>query len=270
MTREGPFPRGGIRKEHLPQEGCQKMTEIYKNPIFINSVTHKSVRVAPLANYFFARKLNSVLSVGQEFLEAAKFYPVVFTKNAAGEYAAVIILGLLREDNLLVDPKGNWKPGFYIPAFLRRYPFILAGNIGEDNSFAVCVDSAYEGFGKKKGMALFDREGRQTNEFTKVIEFLQNFQLQHEKTKTFVTLLTEYALFKEVTANITTPAGAKIGMGGLFMIDEEALLTLPDEKVLKLFREGYLTWIYAHLYSLSNFRSLAALTDKSVNRASPD
>lgn len=233
--------------------------EIYRNPIFLNSVTHKSVRVTPAEHYQFARKLNSVLIVGQEFLEAAKFFPVVFSKDKDGLLVPVAILGLRTGKNIFVDDEGGkWREGAYIPAFFRRYPFILASNIGQDGSFAVCVDSSYEGFGSRKGMQLFDKEGKQTEEFKKVIEFLQNFQAQFEKTKAFIAVMEDYGLFKEVVANITLPAGEKIGFGGLLMIDEDALLGLPDERVLRLFREGYLTWIYAHLYSLSNFRSLMA------------
>lgn len=236
--------------------------EIYRNPIFINSVVHKSVRVAPVTLYQFAGKLNSVLTVGQEFLEAAKFFPVVFSKNESGQNVPVSILGLRTGENVFVDEEGRWRDGAYVPAFFRRYPFILASNIGPDSSFAVCVDSSHEGFGDKQGMLLFDRDGNQTQEFKKVIEFLQNYQLQFERTKAFMSLIEDYGLFKEVTANITMSTGAKIGFGGLLMIDEEALLGLADDRVLHLFREGYLTWIYAHLYSLSNFRSLMALTDK--------
>ncbi len=235
--------------------------EIYKNPIFINSVVHKSVRVAPVTRYQFASNLNSVLTVGQEFLEAAKFFPVVFSRNESGQMVPVSILGLRTGENIFVAKDGVWREGAYVPAFFRRYPFILASNIGPDSSFAVCVDSSYEGFGDKNGMLLFDRDGNQTQEFKKVIEFLQNYQLQFEKTKAFMSLIEGYGLFKEVTANITMPTGAKIGFAGLLMIDEEALLELADDRVLHLFREGYLTWIYAHLYSLSNFRSLMAMTD---------
>ncbi len=236
--------------------------DVYRNPIFINSVVHKSVRVAPVTHYQFAAKLNSVLTVGQEFLEAAKFFPVVFSRNESRQMVPVSILGLKTGENLFIDEAGRWRDGAYVPAFFRRYPFILASNVGPDSSFAVCVDSSYKGFGDKKGMLLFDRDGNQTAEFKKVIEFLQNYQLQFEKTKAFISLIEEYGLFKEVKANITLPTGAKIGFTGLLMVDEEALLGLADDRVLNLFREGYLTWIYAHLYSLSNFRSLMALTDK--------
>ncbi len=235
---------------------------IYGNPIFLNSVMHKSLQVAPVSNFKFARTLNSVLIVGQEFLEAAKFFPVVFTKGEGGEIIPAAILGLRNGENLFVEKDGAWRAGTYIPAYFRRYPFILASNVGQDGSYAVCVDAQYEGFGNKTGMLLFDGEGNQTAEFKHTIDFLRNYQNQSESTKGLVKVLEEYGLFKEVSANITLPAGEKIGFGGLSMVDEEAMFKLDDEKIVHLFRLGYLAWIYAHLYSLSNFRSLMAITDK--------
>ena len=235
---------------------------IYKNPIFLNSVTHKSVKVAPVTEYKFAGQLNSVVIVGQEFLEAAKFYPVVFTKGQNDEIIPVALLGLRNSENLFVDDKGKWREGSYIPAFFRRYPFILASNVGQDGSFAVCVDSSYEGFGKKKGLTLFDDEGNQTDEFKRVVDFLRTYQTQFENTKELVKMLQEYELFRDVSANITMPEGEKLGYAGLMMVDEVKMLQLEDDKILNLVRSGYLAWIYAHLYSLSNFRSLMNIAAK--------
>ncbi|MBI9074873.1 MAG: SapC family protein [Desulfatibacillum sp.] len=232
---------------------------IYKNPIFLNSVTHKSVKVAAVEKYSFASKLNSVVIVGQEFLEAAKFFPVVFTRAGDDQIVPVAILGLRNEENLFVSKDGAWKEGTYMPAYFRRYPYVLAANVGEDASYAVCVDSNFEGFGKSEGMALFDDDGKQTEAFKKVVQFLQNYQTQHEATKEMVKLLQEYELFKDVSANITLPKGEKIGFGRLLMVDEMGIFNLDDEKIVNLVRTGYLAWIYSHLYSLSNFRSLMNL-----------
>jgi len=235
---------------------------IYQKPVFINSVAHKSLKVAPVTSFGFEKGLNSVLTLGQEFLEAAKFYPVVFTKTPDAEIIPVAILGLRNDENLFVDSKGAWKDGAYVPAFFRRYPFILANNVGQDGSFAVCVDSGYEGYGKKNGMPLFDENGEQTVELKGVIDFLRNYQSQFEVTKNLVKLLTEYDLFKDVSANITLPAGEKLGFAGLMMVDEEKIFKLEDDQILNLVRIGYMAWIYAHLYSLSNFRTLMTLADK--------
>lgn len=236
----------------MAQEG------IYKNPIFLNSVQHKSVHVAPVENYLFGRKLNSVLIVGQEFLEAAKTFPVVFARSG-DDITAIAILGLRNNENLFIDKDGRWREDTYIPAFFRRYPFVLADDVDSKGSSAVCVDSSYSGFGKRSGMKLFKDDGSVSEEFNKVISFLKNFQAQYESTKEMISLLKEYDLFQDVSANITLPAGEKLGFSGLMMINETAMLGLDDEKAMNLFRKGYLAWIYAHLYSLSNFRKLMKL-----------
>jgi hypothetical protein len=240
----------------MAQEG------MYKNPIFLNSVTHKSVKIAPVTSFKFAKNLNSVVVVGQEFLEAAKFYPVVFTKTKEEEIIPVALLGLRNNENLFVDEDGKWKEGAYVPAFFRRYPFILASNVGQDASFAVCVDSAYEGFGEKDGMALFDDKGGQTKEFQRVIEFLKTFQAQHGATVELVKALKELDLFRDVSANITLPKGEKLGFAKLMMVDETKMMALGDEQALELFRKGFLSWVYAHLYSLSNFRPMMNIASK--------
>jgi len=243
---------------------------MYKNPIFLNSVTHRSVKVAPVENYKFAAHMNSIIIVGQEFLEAAKHYPVVFTRAKDEKIVPVALLGLRNNENLFVDKDGKWKEDTYIPAFFRRYPFILASNVGEDGSFAVCVDSSYEGFGKKDGMALFDKDGNQTEEFKRVIQFLTNYQNQAQVTSEMVKILEENKLFKDVSANITLPKGEKIGFGRLMMVDEPALRQLDDEKLLNLVRSGFLAWIYAHLYSLSNFRLLMNMEVRKGGKEAPE
>jgi hypothetical protein len=40
------------------------------------------------------------------------------------------------------------------------------------------------------------------------------------------------------------------------VVDEKKLLGLSDEVVLSLFRSGELSWIYAHLMSISNLKRL--------------
>jgi hypothetical protein len=235
---------------------------IYKNPIFLNSVTHKTVNIAPVTRYTFAKGLNSVVVVGQEFLESAKHYPIVFTKTANDEIIPVAILGLRNNENLFVDEEGHWRGERYVPAFFRRYPFILVANAAQDGSYSVCVDAAYEGFDAEEGMALFDEEGKATERFQKVIDFLKNYNAQYEITKDMIRMLEKLDLFKDFTANITLPAGEKIGFAKLLMVDETAMFNLADEQIVDLFRKGYLAWIYAHLYSLSNFRLLMNLAGR--------
>jgi len=241
----------------MAQEG------IYKNPVVLNPVTHKSAKVAKLKDFKFAQDMNSVLVAGQEFMEIAKYYPIVFVRDAKiNEIVPLAILGLRQKGNLFVDSDGRWKEGTYLPGFFRRYPFTLADNPGEEGSFAVCVDAGFEGFDKEDGIPLFTEDGKQSKELDNVIEFLRRYQAQYLATREMIAKLDELHLLKEFSADITLPAGEKFGFKGTMMVDEKAILEIDDKEVLGLFRRGYLAWIYAHLYSLSNFRALGQLEAK--------
>lgn len=232
---------------------------MYQKPVVVSSEEHRGVKLAPVSSYQFTAEMNSALLAGQEILEAAKDYPIVFAKNEKDEISALAILGLRNQQNLFVDADGNWEEEHYIPALFRRYPFILAELPGaEEGKLTVCVDSGYEGYDVKEGdgLELFDGEGNQTEGMQRVVQFLTEYQQQQLRTKAVIGLLSEFALFKDVAANITLPDGEKLGFGNLLMVDEEAMLKLEDEKILQLVRTGGLAWIYAHLVSISNFRDL--------------
>ena len=94
------------------------------------------------------------------------------------------------------------------------------------------------------------------------MEFLKQFQMQNLYTREFVNKLTEYNLFKDIATDITIPAGEKLELRGMKMVNEKALLGLDDAKALDLFRKGFVAWIYGHLFSLSNFRALGAAEAK--------
>jgi len=231
---------------------------IYKNPVMLNPVAHKSVKVSKIKNFKFAKEMNSVLLAGQEFMESAKYYPIVFVRDKkSNEIMPLAILGLRNAENLFVDDEGKWKEGAYIPAFFRRYPFVLADDQGEEGSYAISVDAAFEGFDSDDGTPLFDEEGKPAKELNHVIEFLKQYQTNFMLTQELIKKLDEYGLFQEFSTDITLPAGEKIAFRGLMRIEEKALINLDDEKALELYRKGVLAWVYAHIFSLSNFRPLA-------------
>ena len=242
----------------MAQEG------VYKNPILLNQVAHKHVKVSKPTGYKFAKGQNSVLLAGQEFMQTAKYYPIAFVRDKnLNEIMPLAILGLRTEENLFVDNEGKWKEGVYIPAFFRRYPFVLADDQGEAGAYSISVDAAFEGFDSDDGMPLFDEEGKPTQELNHVIEFLKQYQTNFMLTQELIKKLDEFGLFQEFSTDITLPAGKKIAFMGLMRIEEKALLKLEDEKVLELHRKGFMAWIYAHLFSLSNFRPLAQIIAKA-------
>ena len=100
----------------------------YEKPVPLNKNAHSGKKIRQAAHIFaFAGKTNSVVLAGVEFSEAAKEYPIVFAQSDE-TVVPVAMLGLRNEENLYVDEKGDWDAG-YIPAFVRRYPFVLAEGV---------------------------------------------------------------------------------------------------------------------------------------------
>jgi hypothetical protein len=230
----------------------------YEKPVPLSSVNHADWTLRlPDPRFGFAASINSVVLAGIEFVEASKDYPIVFAK-AADALVPVALLGLRETNNLYVDASGDWLSGHYVPAFIRRYPFVLAEGPGPEP--VVCIDEAFEGFGKPDGEsggeALF-LEGEPQPVLSKAMEFLGEFQRQFDRTKRFVTVLEEHNLLTEVSATITDQQSVQTHLKGLKVVDEKKLLGISDEVAVGLFRSGELSWIYAHLMSISNLKALS-------------
>lgn len=220
----------------------------YDKPVALNKVVHKDSKIKPLdGNYGFAKKTNSVVLAGIEFTEAAKEYPIVFAK--AGETTVpVALLGLRNEENLFVDGEGKWDAR-YIPAFVRRYPFVLA-ETQEQQQRMVCIDESYQGFNTEEGEALFGDDGEPSQILKQAMEFLEEYQRQYVRTETFIKRLTDNDLLMSLNARVDLVDGKQFALTGLLAVDEKKLLQLDDAKALELFRSGELAWIYCHLMSL--------------------
>ncbi|MFZ4859534.1 MAG: SapC family protein [Desulfuromonadaceae bacterium] len=225
---------------------------MYKDLVILSSTTHKDFRFKPVTNYGFVKHLNSSVIVGQEFMESASHYPIVFSTSKDGLINPVVIMGL--SDNLFVDEDGTWEVERYVPAFLRRYPFILAEGIAEDGSLTVCVDTSYQGFGVDSGEPLFTEQGEPSPLLSGSIDFLRLFHDHNGITRDFINHLTGLNLFKLVDATVSLAENAgHFTIRDLNMVDEELLFKLSDEHLAALVRRGYLPWIYAHLHSMKNF-----------------
>src|SRR5262249_37939208 len=112
-------------------------------PVFYRSLTpvdpsrHAGKSLRQRIGYGFARGSHAVLLNGSEFEAAARHYPIVFTP--APQAAALCILGLRQGANLFVDRGGDWRPGSYLPAYVRRYPFIFHES-ADKQQFTLCID----------------------------------------------------------------------------------------------------------------------------------
>lgn len=226
----------------------------YDNPVALNKVTHKDSKIKPQANDFsFARNTNSVIIAGVEFSEAAKEYPIVFAQ--AGEsIVPVALLGLRNEENLFVKEDGSWDAR-YVPAFVRRYPFVLAETPDAPEQRMVCIDQGFAGFNEKGGEALFEGD-EPTPVLQQSIDFLEEYQKQYLRTETFLKRLKSLDLLVSFNAKVEMATGEEFALTGLLTIDEKKLLALDDLQALEFFHSGELGWVYCHLMSIGNLGNM--------------
>ena len=228
--------------------------QLYARLELLNSERHKNLRVKPLQKFEKFKNLNSCVILVTEFFEAAKYYPLVFSLSPRNEYLPVAILGA--DNNAFVQEDGLWREGVYIPAFVRRYPFIFVEDIekGEkEKRFFLAIDREAENLSENEGERLFDEEGKETQFLQGIKQFLLNYDRDFQITKQFVDELEKLELFRNIEATVKSKDGKIVVIKNLLAVDEDKFHRLSDEKVVDLFRKGYLGAVQAHLMSLTNF-----------------
>ncbi len=220
----------------------------------LNRELHRKLCLKRTENPFgFAAKTNSVLIAASEFAEASRDYPIVFVGSGNGFYGAAALVGLRDSENLFVDTQGYWRHHSYVPAFVRRYPFVLAED-GEQ--LTVCIDETFAGLGEKDGIALFEKNGEESAFFKEVLGFLHSFHVDMQRTKLFADKLAELGLLVPKTIALQEKTNKQM-LDGLWVVDEEKLAALSENQIVELHRNGYLAAIHAHLLSLNNVGRLA-------------
>lgn len=219
-------------------------------------------------DYGFIEGLNSVPLLATEIPFASAEFPVIFSATATeGEYIPLAVMGLKEGQNLLLDEAKKLTTS-YVPAFIRRYPFVLGGSEGSD-VMAICVDEDSKAIVKDgtKGLRIFAENGEQSDFLKDVVEFLKDYQYRAELTRAFTKRLHELDLLEPMSANITfnTKEPASLNISGFYVIKREKLKALSDADVADLFKKDGLELVYAHLQSLSNFNRLIDVMSKQLN-----
>lgn len=228
----------------------------YRNVAPLNRERHKDWYIDTDQGYSFARETNSVYVAGGEFPHATRDYPVVFARDGKGMLLPVALLGLRQQQNLMVDPRGAWI-GDYVPAYIRRYPFILAAADAAAQNFTVCVDESYSGFNTvQEGERLLTAEGQHGQLLAKSVKFLQEFHTHTQITTAFCQALDEAGVLESMQANIAMTSGEQIALAGFWCVSRDKLKGLAAE-VLKQFAQlDYLDLVYLHIHSLVNVQKL--------------
>lgn len=224
---------------------------IYETAFPVSSRRHGAWSVEPSGDYAFSAQVNSVPLMAVEFPPAAAEYAIVFAGNEAG-IMPVVILGMRGNQNVYLSPQGGWQAK-YIPAFIRRYPFIFSSD-EQGKTLTLCIDEAYKGCNQAgRGQRLFGDDSKPTPYVDNVLKFLQNYQAQFQRTKTFCAKLKAFDLLEPMQASVTLPSGEKLALTGFMAVDRKKLKALSGEQLSELAKTDELELVYLHLESIRNF-----------------
>src|SRR5690349_19035894 len=233
-------------------------------PLFYNSIEplnatqHGQMKVRQIEKSPIIAKTHAIPVTVDEFSLVQRNYPIVFS---VGENPIPIaLMGLNEGVNVFLDPDGRpLESTIYIPAYIRRYPFLLARLNPSSDELSLCFDPTSEAVGTfDDGQALFD--GDQPSDATKaILEFCEQFETAGQRTSAFMEDLKKSGLLMDGEVAIQ-PEGFEqpFVYRGFQMIDEEKIREMRGDELRKFNQNGMLPLIYAHLFSLSQMRDVFA------------
>ncbi len=227
---------------------------IYETATPMSYGRHGDWSVEVGTDYSFSRSVNSVPLMSVEILSAAAEYAVVL--GGTGDVVMpAVILGLRGDENLYLTEQGGWQAK-YIPAFVRRYPFVFSSP-DEGKTFTLCIDEAFPGFNRKgRGERLFTDERKPTPYVENVLKFLQQYQIEFRRTQAFCKKLKDLNLLEPMQAQINLNSGERMFLTGFSAVDRARLKTLSADAIADLAKSDELELIYAHLLSMRNFAGM--------------
>ena len=231
-----------------------KQLLIYESAVAVSPTTHRRVSFDSADNYSFSASINAVPLMAVEIMRAATEYAIVFTESGEDVFPAAV-LGVRPDQNLYLSADAQWQAK-YVPAFIRRYPFVFSAS-ADQKTLTLCIDETHPGFNHEgRGHRLFDDDGKPSTYVEQVLKFLQEYQAHFERTRAFGKRLKELNLLEPMQANVTTPAGEKLTLSGFLGVTRNRLRTLGGEALVNLAKTDELELVYLHLYSMRNFNDV--------------
>ena len=222
----------------------------------LNVTQHGKMKIRAIDKAPVIATTHAIPATVDEFALLQRHYPIVFS---VGETPVpLVLMGLSEGVNVFLNEDGKLHDSMtYVPAYMRRYPFLLARLRPDSDELSLCVDPTSGAIGDfKDGEPLFD--GDQPSQATvAILQFCEQFETAGQRTAAFIEELKKSGLLMDGEVAIQ-PEGAEQPFiyRGFQMVDEEKLRELRGDELRKMNQNGMLALIYAHLFSLSQIREV--------------
>jgi hypothetical protein len=236
------------------------MPLFYKNPMPLEPVRHAKAGLKPRQDYSFSRTTNAVALTLSEFSSAARQYPIVF--SGASPVVPFAVVGVRDNENLFLEKDGRWREDAYVPAYVRRYPFIFS-EVPNSDRLILCVDEAADHFEKESTQPFFV-DGKPSENLQRALKFNEQFHAELEQTRLFGEWLEQNDMLEEKVARAELAGGQSYTLRGFRLINTSKLNLLTDVQILELHKKGWLPLLHFHFQSLQNWAPLSKLIPQTA------
>ena len=236
----------------------------YKDPMPLDAKAHAAWGLKKDFGFGFTKGINAVPVNLIEMPQVCHFYPIAFSPD--GNATPVAILGLRDNENLFLLDDNTWEEATYIPAYIRRYPFIFS-ELPDNEQLTLCIDNNPDVLVKKKAdQKFFDDQGKPTDLSNNALEFCKSYHAAARQTMEFSQALAESGLLVDREAQINVAGNKRINFSGFKIIDEKKFADLDEKTFLEWRAKGWLPFVYAHLMSGAQWQRLIYLLNQILEQ----
>ena len=231
--------------------------------VVLDNVDHKDLRVRTDHCAEFGDAIQSCVVFPSEFAYIQREYPIVFGRDAGGEYRAMALLGLDEGENLFLDENG-WNAR-YVPAIQARGPFLigLQKSDGEEHPHLVVnVDLDNPRISDSEGKPVFLPHGGNSPYLEHVNRLLQIIHQGEQVRKRMFDEFEQAGLIEGMEVEVALDDQTKYKLTGFSTISQERLADLDSKTLERLNRSGFLHLAMLVVTSLGNVSWLIELKNR--------
>lgn len=221
----------------------------------VNDVEHQDLRVITDRSPALGDNMMYAMTFCFEIRSVQGTYPILFHEEE-GELHPVALFGFEDGENLFLDDHG-WHAS-YIPAMIRRQPFLIGFQNTESNEKRrmLSVDMDHPRLSRELGEPLFEPLGGRTAYLEQTADLLEAIYEGHMHNREFVSALQQHDLIESVTMEIELKDKSRNQLFGFSAIHEERVQQLPGDTLAEFSARGFLLPLFMILASTVNLQTL--------------